>query len=186
MNNEPWALSGEGERLIRLVRGQAGGRTTETVSPVLTVRQVCQRLHKSRRQLYRYLRDGRLKACARVLGQWLFAQADVDDCAHPRLPSLLRPWFWDVPLASLAPDRHEAFILGRVLEFGDQQAVRWLLRTYPRPRIRAFLKGRGADVLSRRTWHFWALFFGRRSRARPTPSWRAQGHQWGGWSAAAP
>lgn len=175
-----WILAGSGDRLIRLTRLGADGKAMETVGPLLTVRTVSRRLRKSRRQVYRYFRTGRLTPCGRVLGQWLVAASELKRLARDRVPASLRPWFWDVPLSSLSRERHRDFILGRLLESGDWDAVRWALRSYQRDRVAAFLQRRGADVLSRRAWSFWASQLGVKGWRRAPVRWRHQGRRWGG------
>ena len=165
---------------MRLTRLGAGGRRQEVISPVLTVREVCRRVRKSRRQIYRYLQAGRLTPCARILGQWLFAPAEVARLTRRRPPTFLRPFFWDVRLADLSVDRHQEFILARLLECGDRNAIAWAFRTYPQERVATFLKGRGTALLSRRAWGFWALLLRIESGARGKASWRARGRHWGG------
>lgn len=177
--NSRWILTGEGRQIHRLTYRQGRGQPETTVSPILTVADVCHSLRKSRRQVYRYLRTGRLRPCARVLGQWLFAQTEMDRFAQTRLPRVLRTCFWDTPLSSLSVDHHRDFILARVLEVGDWRALDWIFRTYPRSVVRAFLKGRGADRLSARTWHFWAIQVGLKTAGRRV-SWRIRGRSWGG------
>lgn len=145
-----------------------------------TVKEVCQRLRKSRRQVYRYLRMGRLRPCAQVLGQWLFAPADIARWTTQGLPKRLRVFFWDVSFSSLSSREHRDFILGRLLELGDREAIRWVFRTYPRPALVAFLKGRGTDVLSRRNWHFWSSQLGIDRKGLRASSWRHAGRSWGG------
>jgi hypothetical protein len=39
-------------------------------------------------------------------------------------------FFWDVDPASLEPKSHKAYIIERLLEFGDEKAVRWLFEEY--------------------------------------------------------
>ena len=175
-----WTLSGVGRQVLRLTTVSAHGGRRSAISPVLTVADVCRRLRKSRRQVYRYLSAGRLRPCAQVLGQWLFAKAEIDRCAKTHVPSALWRFFWDVRLASLSVDRHRDFILARLLAFGDRQALRWAFRTYPRQQAARFLATRGADVLDRRTWQFWASQLGVRRRRSRTSSWRSRGRAWGG------
>jgi len=171
-------LAGAGQALRRLTVRARGSRRVTTISPVLTVGQVCRALRKSRRQVYRYLRLKRLQPCARILGQWLVAKTEVDRFARDQVPSRLRAFFWDAQLSSLSVTRHRDFILARLLEFGDQQAAQWVLRTYPRQALAAFLKGRGTDVLSRRAWRFWAVQVGLEGPRRP--SRRAGAALWSG------
>ncbi len=175
-----WILTGSGEQVLRLDRLRTGGRPGETVSPVLTVQEICRRLRKSRRQVYRYLKAGTLQPCARILGQWLFAPEEADRFRKRIVPPSFRWLFWDVQLSGLATDRYRDFILTRVLEFGDRTAVGWALRRYPKEEVVAFLRSRGAEVLSQRAWHFWTSQFGVKSGKRTVPRWRRHGRHWGG------
>ncbi len=42
------------------------------------------------------------------------------------IPEKLRPLFWDVDQSKLDLARHRVFIIERVLNMGDQQALAWL------------------------------------------------------------
>lgn len=176
---ERWTLKGEGERLLELRGGLEPGRAS-AARPAVTVQEVCRLLKKSRRQVYRYVKAGRLKPRARILGQWLFSREEVDRFRNHPAPSFLKPLFWDVRLSDLSVDHHRDFILGRLLEWGDRQALQWLFRTYSREAILNFLRRRGTALLSRRSWHFWTLQFGRKPPRRQRGSWRLQGRRWGG------
>ncbi len=59
-------------------------------------------------------------------------------------------------------DIHEEwkYILGRVLEYGTLQSVRWAVETYGTEKIREFVLGRGLQVLSRKTVNYWSLVLG--------------------------
>lgn len=176
-----WVLTGSGDRALRLVRLDPDDRKPDVISPVLTVKDVRRRLRKSQRQVYRYLHASRLKPCARILGQWLFSPEEVSRFARTRLPGWLRPFFWDTPLAGLSVEAHRDFILARLLEFGDRASIRWIFHTYPAPAVVEFLNGRGAEVLSRRTWRFWALLLGlQATRGIRRPGWRGRARHWGG------
>ncbi len=47
--------------------------------------------------------------------------------------------FWDVDLKSLDFKEHASYIIERVLDFGDDEDVRWLFSTYPKTVIRETL-----------------------------------------------
>ena len=175
-----WTLQGRGEQLLQLTARRGRGAAATSVTPVLTVRDACRRLRKSRRQVYRYVRAGRLPPCGRVLGQWLFATADVERCASGQVPRSLRRFFWDARLSDLSVDRHRDFILGRLLEFGDRQALRWLSHTFPRRAIVDFLSEYGPALLSKRAWVFWSLAYGLEAGTRGRSPWRRRGRAWGG------
>ncbi len=174
-----WTLCGVGGEVRRLTYDTGAGAAT-TVSPVFTVSDVCRLLGKSRRQVYRYLRTGRLRPCARILGQWLLSNAEVARLARVRAPTALRRFFWDVPLSSVSVDTHRQFIMGRLLEEGDRPALQWLFRVYRPHQVIQFLKGRGAAVLSRRAWRFWTAQLGVAGAPRVASTWRSRGRAWGG------
>lgn len=44
------------------------------------------------------------------------------------LPEFLKPYFWDCAFSDLDPDRHRRFIAERILVFGHDEAVRWLMQ----------------------------------------------------------
>lgn len=162
------------------VKSAGEGKPAEIVRPVLTVQEVCRRLKKSRRQVYRYLKAGRLRACARILGQWLFPQGEVERFLQSKVPLSLKPYFWDVQLSNLSIDHHRDFILGRLLEDGDRQALQWVFRTYARNLILGFLRRRGTELLSKKSWHFWSSQLGEKPKIHLKESWRSQGRRWGG------
>lgn len=165
-----WTLSGRGTEAEQLV--VRAHQKTVVVKPVLTVTEVCRRLHKSRRQIYRYLRSGRLKPAAHVLGQWLFAESVIGQVTAQGVPGVVRRVFWDVDPSGLSLDRDRDFVIERVLEYGGQQALCWLFQAYPRSTVALFLRSQGGRRLSERAWRFWALQLrvsGRRARRR---SWR--------------
>ena len=174
-----WILKGTGGKIQELVLSTEGHPGQEISQP-LTVQEVCRLLRKSQRQVYRYLKAGRLRPCARILGQWIFSFEEVQRFQKPGMPVSLRPFFWDAQFSGLSVDHHRDFILGRLLEVGDRRALRWVFQTYSRNLIFDFLGKRGTDLLSPRSWHFWALQLGREPRVLSKKSWRSQGRRWGG------
>jgi hypothetical protein len=68
-------------------------------------------------------------------------------CGAPRL-------FWDVDVATLDPELHEDFIVGRVLVEGDWTCVRALRRKLGDARLAAFVQRAGRRRLDRRTRRF--------------------------------
>jgi hypothetical protein len=74
-----------------------------------------------------------------------------------RIPEVIvsaaRRLFWDVDVAALDPERHEDFILGRVLSEGDWNMVRALRAEVGDPALRAFLE-RAPHRLDARTRRF--------------------------------
>lgn len=48
--------------------------------------------------------------------------------------------FWDVDLSFLDSKEHSSYIIERVLDFGDDEDIRWLFSTYPKAVIRETLE----------------------------------------------
>ncbi len=71
------------------------------------------------------------------------------------LPDFLRPIFWDTDFGQLRVPGHESYIIERVLEYGDDQAIRWLTRTFGLQAIADIV--RQSRVLSPNTANLWAL-----------------------------
>ena len=74
------------------------------------------------------------------------------------IPQPLRPLFWDIQPETFDPAAHPAYTIGRILEFGDRDAVRWLKETFTDDAIINVI--RTDRRLSRRSANFWALVFG--------------------------
>jgi len=67
----------------------------------------------------------------------------------------LNRFFWDVDPDSLDLGRHKAYIIERILEFGDERAIRWLFASYPRDEIVTVLSA--SRSLSPKSRNFWRL-----------------------------
>ena len=73
------------------------------------------------------------------------------------IPTAAQRFFWDVNLSSLDMRRHAYFIIERLLEYGDVESVRWMLRIYSRRRITRVLKT--TRMLTPKAANFWAMYF---------------------------
>ena len=71
------------------------------------------------------------------------------------VPAELGRFFWDVDPAGLDLVRHKSYIVERILEFGDEKAVRWLFDTFSRDDIAAILES--SHSLSLKSRNFWRL-----------------------------
>ncbi|MCS7209625.1 MAG: hypothetical protein NZ874_08650 [Fimbriimonadales bacterium] len=98
--------------------------------------------------------------------------------ANAPLPEFLRPLFWDTAFHTLSPERHQSYICLRIMEHGDLQALRWMVRYYGKVRLRRWLTQRQGRGLSPRTLRFWqyALEIPKRIvdqwlAAQPEPQW---------------
>jgi len=77
--------------------------------------------------------------------------------AEAPLPEFLRPLFWEVDFDRLRIRGHERYLIERALEYGDDQAIRWLQRTFSPATIADVV--RRSRKISRNTATLWALVF---------------------------
>lgn len=69
----------------------------------------------------------------------------------------LKKYFWETEAKKLDFKKDAQYIISRILEHGDIDALRWLLKTFDRKLIkRVILEYRG---FSPQTANFWRLFF---------------------------
>ena len=74
------------------------------------------------------------------------------------IPQNLRSLFWDVNLHSFNPASYPDYTIARVLEYGDEEAVRWLRETFTKEAIKQVISNERR--LSPRSANFWALAYG--------------------------
>jgi hypothetical protein len=74
---------------------------------------------------------------------------------NKHLPKSLKPFFWDVDFENLSVKESSHFIISRLMEHGDDAALRFLLRAYSPSELRETL--RTGRSISRRSRNFWAL-----------------------------
>lgn len=70
------------------------------------------------------------------------------------LPPFLKKYFWDINFDSLDPDRSKTFVIERLLEYGDEQALEFLRQHYTYDDLAGVL--RTSKSLSRRSAFFWS------------------------------
>lgn len=74
------------------------------------------------------------------------------------VPGFLKKYFWDVDLRDIDKTKHSRFIIERILEYGDREAVRWLENAFKPQQIkRAVCESKN---ISRKTANFWQFIFG--------------------------
>lgn len=79
------------------------------------------------------------------------------------IPAFLVPsCFWDCDPQAVDLQTHRRFVVERVMEYGDDEAVRWLLRTYAREELSDIL--RQTRNLSPKTATCWANYLGLMSK----------------------
>lgn len=74
------------------------------------------------------------------------------------VPRDLQSLFWDVDVAHFNPEAHPDYTIFRVLELGDEPAVRWLRQAFSESEIRRVLSTERR--LSEKSATFWALVYG--------------------------
>ncbi len=61
--------------------------------------------------------------------------------------------FWDVNPQNIDPKKHAVYIIERILDFGNEKEVRWMMHYYSRPLIaKVVKKSRVIDIKSRSLW----------------------------------
>lgn len=71
------------------------------------------------------------------------------------LPRFLKPYFWETELSQVSPIRNRKYIIERVLEYGDDRAIRRLQKMYSPAQIAQVI--RSSRVISPNTANLWAL-----------------------------
>jgi hypothetical protein len=75
-----------------------------------------------------------------------------------KLPRFLKKYFWDVEFEKIDFDNRKMYILKRILEYGDEKAVRWMRRSFEEGEIKnALCNFRG---YSQKSANFWAFILG--------------------------
>lgn len=74
-----------------------------------------------------------------------------------KIPKKFWLYFWDVDLKKINLEKHDKFIIGRLLEWGGFASLKWLFKTFGLSKtISAFKNSRG---FSKRTVNFYCYFF---------------------------
>ena len=71
------------------------------------------------------------------------------------LDTAIQKYFWDVNPASVDPILHKRYVIERILDLGDEQAVAWLRRAYAKADILAVIED--SKRLSPKSRNFWRL-----------------------------
>jgi len=74
------------------------------------------------------------------------------------IPAEIKPLFWDVDVDRIDIDRHEDFVISRILEWTTPPALKWLERRYSAAQI--LQVNRTSRRVSARSRNFWNLWYG--------------------------
>lgn len=73
------------------------------------------------------------------------------------IPDRFRPLFWDASPVNIHIKRNARYIIERVLEFGDSEAIAWLQKVYTTRTIIDVLNA--SRALSDKSRNFWEIWF---------------------------
>jgi hypothetical protein len=74
------------------------------------------------------------------------------------VPERFRPLFWDTNLSKIHIKRNARYIIERVLEFGNMDAIEWLQKVYPLQTIIDVLNM--SRIITEKSRNFWLIWFG--------------------------
>ncbi len=69
-------------------------------------------------------------------------------------PNLLK-YFWDCDKSKLDFELHKSYILSRLMQYGDIEAIKWILNNYEREYVVNYLEKKGKSTLDRKSFLFW-------------------------------
>ena len=75
------------------------------------------------------------------------------------LPKGVKKYFWDTDVSGLDVKIHKKYIVGRILELGDGQAVDWMKKIFTKKDISEVV--RTSKQLSKKSFNFWNLIVSR-------------------------
>jgi hypothetical protein len=73
------------------------------------------------------------------------------------IPKFIAKYLWDVEVGRLSLQEHSMFIIERVLEYGDLEALSWINKSYKKDIITSALKR--SKRISSKSGNFYALFY---------------------------
>ena len=71
------------------------------------------------------------------------------------LPKTLKKFFWDSPLEVIDKNQNKEYVISRLLELGDDTAVKWLEQEYPVNELQSVVTG--SKSLSPKSRNYWKL-----------------------------
>ena len=74
------------------------------------------------------------------------------------IPEEFQKYFWDVAFDDLSLEKYPKFIAERIMNYGDLDDIRWLLKVLDRDFIRSVIKN--SRNLNSKTQNYWQLMLG--------------------------
>jgi hypothetical protein len=72
-----------------------------------------------------------------------------------KAPLFLKKYFWDVDFSKLNVSKNPTYIIERLLEMGDAEALRWLFKNFDKETIKKTLRERRG--FSKLAANFWGI-----------------------------
>lgn len=70
-----------------------------------------------------------------------------------KLPGFLKPYFWDVDFEKLDKEQSTSYIIHRLLDRGNDKAIKWMYKTYDKNLIKETItKRRGFSAKTANLW----------------------------------
>ncbi|MBI3049039.1 MAG: hypothetical protein HYY76_12100 [Acidobacteria bacterium] len=105
-----------------------------------------------------FTEDDRVELLAGEIVQMTPIRSCENGMSVPMVPPHLRLLFWDTNTDRFDPAAYPRYTIERVLEYGDEEAVAWMRRTFTHDQILEVLRtDRNLTPLSA---NFWAMLFG--------------------------
>jgi hypothetical protein len=82
----------------------------------------------------------------------------ADIFLEKKIPDFLKKYFWDIDFGKLDIRSHPHYVLSRILEYGDEDAIAWMRENFTRDDIAYVLFH--LRTVSPMSANFWALVFG--------------------------
>lgn len=79
------------------------------------------------------------------------------NCLMSTIPSFVKEYLWDTKVDEIDLNKNSKFVIERVLEYGDFDALNWLNKTFDVKQIEDVL--RTSKKISTKTGNFFALYY---------------------------
>ena len=90
----------------------------------------------------------------------------TDQSKNKPIPEQFHSLFWDLDLDTIDIIAHRDFIMGRIMELGSWNSMKWLRKTYSKDQILSYLNNRGKRILPFRELNYWLFIVGISSKKR--------------------
>ena len=74
---------------------------------------------------------------------------------NPLMPAFLKRYFWDTDFSDLDPNKYSTYVIERLLDLGDVDAIKWLFKAYPKNGIKEVVKT--TRHLSKKSLNYWLI-----------------------------